>query len=184
MRERLYKKSQRSKIVLAVCPYDGEVIDRVTHQVYKPSAVKYMPLGLLSLAASIADYEVSILDGASRGMMVDEILEEIEALQPDILGLSVVTYQAWAMQQILDRTTVPIKVVGGPYTTANHAYILQQWADAVFVGDAEETFPKWLKDGCPPGVINGDLVDLDSIPYPNRKLVNLDQGAWRCHTIF
>ena len=174
MRERLYKKSERPKIVLAVCPYDGEVIDRVTHQVYKPSAVKYMPLGLLSLASSIADYEVSILDGASRGMTVDEMLEEIEALQPDILGLSVVTYRAWAMQQILHRTTVPIKVVGGPHATENHAYILQQGADAVFVGDAEETFPKWLKDGCPSGVIKGGPVDLDSIPYPNRKLVDLD----------
>ena len=173
-RERLYKRKERPKIVLAVCPYDGEVIDRVTHQVYKPSAVKYMPLGLLSLAASISDYDVSIVDGASRGLTVDEVLAEIEALQPDILGLSAVTYRAWSMQEILRRTTVPIKVVGGPHATENHAYILQQGADAVFVGDAEEVFPKWLADGCPPGVIKGSPVDLDVIPYPNRKLVNLD----------
>ena len=172
--ERLYKKHERPKIVLAVCPYQGEVIDRVTHQVYKPRAVKYMPLGLLSLAASVADYDVSIIDGASRGLTVDEMLEEIEALQPDILGLSVVTYRAWSMQEILRRSTAQIKVVGGPHATENHNYILEQGADAVFVGDAEETFPNWLKSGCPSGVIKGNPVDLDKISYPDRSLVNLD----------
>jgi radical SAM superfamily enzyme YgiQ (UPF0313 family) len=171
---RLYNKKRRPKIVLTVCPYEGEVIDRVTHQVYKPSAIKYMPLGLLSLAASVSDYDVTIVDGASRGLTVDETLKEIEALQPDILGLSAVTYRAWSMREILRRSTAQIKVVGGPHATENSRYILKQGADAVFVGDAEETFPEWLKNGCPPGVIKGDPVDLDKIPYPNRNLVNLD----------
>ena len=173
-KNRLYKKNERPKIVLAVCPYEGEVIDRVTHQVYKPSVVKYMPLGLLSLASSIADYDVTIVDGASRGLTVEETLKEIEDLQPDILGLSVVTYRAWSMREILRRSTASIKVVGGPHATVNHDYILEQGADAVFIGDAEETFPNWLKDGCPSGVIKGNPVDLDKVPYPNRDLVNLD----------
>jgi radical SAM superfamily enzyme YgiQ (UPF0313 family) len=170
----LYKKHGKPKIVLAVCPYEGEVIDRVTHQVYKPSVVKYMPLGLLSLAASVADYDVTIVDGASRGLTVNEMLKEIESLNPDILGLSVVTYRAWSMREILRRSTAQIKVVGGPHATENYNYILEQGADAVFVGDAEETFSDWLKKGCPPGVIKGNPVDLDNIPYPNRNLVNLD----------
>ena len=50
---------------------------------------------MLSLAANIpADYEVNVLDAASRGLSLNETIEEIERWQPDILGLSVVTYRA------------------------------------------------------------------------------------------
>ena len=41
------------KIMLAVMPYEGEVLDRVTDKFYFNRAVKYMPLGVLSIAACI-----------------------------------------------------------------------------------------------------------------------------------
>lgn len=163
----------RKKILLTVMPYEGEVQDRVTAKFYKNKAVKYMPLGVLSLAACIPDcYEVRVLDAASRGLSLDETLEEIEAYAPDILGLSVVTYRAWAMTQILKRASAPIKVVGGPHATKNHRAILRQGAHAVFVDDAEVAFPKWLDAGCPKGVFLGGQVNLDSIPLPARHLLD------------
>ncbi len=163
------------KILLAVMPYEGEVQDRVTAKFYKNSAVKYMPLGVLSVAACIPEqYEIKILDAASLGLTLEETITVIEDFAPDILGLSVVTYRAWAMVEILNRTSAPIKIVGGPHTTKSHAIILQQGAHAVFVDDAEIIFPKWLEDGCPPGVFFGGQVDMDTIPLPARHLLDLE----------
>lgn len=163
------------KILFVVMPYEGEVLDRVTARFYKNKAVKYMPLGVLSLAACVPeDYEVEVLDAASLGLDLQETIDRIEASAPDVLGLSVVTYRAWAMVQILKNTSAPIKIVGGPHTTKNYNYILEQGAHAVFVDDAEVVFPKWLKDGCPPGVFWGGQVNLDSIPLPARHLLRID----------
>ena len=162
------------KILLSVMPYEGEVQDRVTAKFYKNSAVKYMPLGVLSVAACIPEqYEIKILDAASLGLTLEETLAAIEDFAPDILGLSVVTYRAWAMREILNRASAPIKVVGGPHATKSHAIILQQGAHAVFVDDAEVAFPKWLEDGCPQGVFFGGQVDMDTIPLPARHLLDL-----------
>ena len=160
------------KILLAVMPYEGEVRDKVTDKFYKNDAVKYMPLGILSIAACIPpQYEVSVLDAASRGLTLEETIEEIEAFSPDVLGLSVVTYRAWSMTQILRRCTAPIKAVGGPHATKSSKFILQQGADAVFIDDAEVTFPVWLAEGCPKEMFNGGQANLDSLPLPARNLV-------------
>ncbi|MQF95306.1 MAG: B12-binding domain-containing radical SAM protein [SAR202 cluster bacterium] len=170
----LMTATKAKRILLTVMPYEGEVTDRVTSKFYKNSAVKYMPLGVLSIAACIQEeHEVSVLDAASRGLDLEQTIEEIEKFQPDILGLSVVTYRAWSMIQILNRTTAPIKVVGGPHATYNHEVILNQGAHAVFVGDAEITFPKWLNDGCPPGIFKSAPVPLGDLPFPARHLMDL-----------
>ncbi|WP_193172212.1 B12-binding domain-containing radical SAM protein [Nisaea nitritireducens] len=161
------------KILLAVMPYEGEVRDKVTDKFYKNSAVKYMPLGVLSIAACIPDcYEVKVLDAASRGLTLEETINEIEAFAPDVLGLSVVTYRAWSMVQILKRCSAPVKVVGGPHATKSSAYIIEQGADAVFIDDAEVTFPKWLANGCPKGVFDGGQADLNALPLPARHLLD------------
>lgn len=164
------------RIALVVMPYEGEVQDRLTaNKFFKNKAVKYMPLGVLSIAACIPDdYEVRVIDAASRGLSLDETIAEIELFAPDVLGLSVVTYRAWAMVEILQRTSAPIKVVGGPHTKRNAHHILRQGAHAVFIDDAEVTFPLWLETGCPPGVFSGGQVNLDSLPFPARHLLNLD----------
>ena len=99
----------RKRILFTVMPYEGEVQDRVTDKFFKNNAVKYMPLGVLSVGACVPEgYEFAVLDAASRGLDLAETIEEIEKFQPDILGLSVVTYRAWAMTQILMKTSAPI----------------------------------------------------------------------------
>ena len=166
--------SQTKRILLTIMPYEGEVVDRVTPKFYKNTAVKYMPLGVLSIAACIPEeYEISVLDSASLGLDLQETIERIEEFSPDILGLSVLTYRAWQMIQILEQTTAPVKVVGGPHATFNSKVILQQGADAVFVGDAERTFPQWLQDGCPKGIFDSPQVDLNTLPFPARHLMDL-----------
>ncbi len=165
----------KSKRILLVVPsHDGEVCDQVTPDFFKNPVIKYMPLGVLSLAAYLKRHEVSVLDASSKGLSVDEVIYEIEAMKPEILGISAVTYRAWAMTEILKRSNVPIKVVGGPHTTNNHEIILRQGAKAVFIGDAELALPQWIDDGCPDGVFMGQPVDLNKGPLPNRSLLDLD----------
>ncbi len=168
------KSSRSRKILLVVLPQEGEVRDRVTYKFYKNPVVKYMPLGVLSLAACLRRHDVSVLDASSKGMTLEETIDEIEKVQPEILGLSVVTYRAWAMTEVLRRTSCPIKVVGGPHATANAPTILRQGARAVFIGDAEETFPRWLEEGCPEGIFTGQPVNYNALPLPARDLVSLE----------
>ena len=166
---------QNEKIMLVVMPYEGEVLDRVTAKFYKNKAVKYMPLGVLSIAANLPEkYDIKILDAASLGLSLDQTIEQIEDFAPDVLGLSVVTYRAWAMVEILRRTSARYKLVGGPHATKHSKLILQQGAYAVFVDDGEETMPKWLASDRPRGVFFGGQVNLDKIPLPARHLLDVN----------
>lgn len=166
---------QNEKIMLVVMPYEGEVLDRVTAKFYKNKAVKYMPLGVLSIAANLPEkYDIKILDAASLGLSLDQTIEQIEDFAPDVLGLSVVTYRAWAMVEILRRTSARYKLVGGPHATKHSKLILQQGAYAVFVDDGEETMPQWLASDRPRGVFFGGQVNLDKIPLPARHLLDVN----------
>ncbi len=163
------------KIAFVVCPTEGQVVDRVTHISYKPKKVRYTPLGVMSIIASLPEqHQVKLIDASSLGMTIDDILEELAWFQPDVLALSVVTYRAWAMTELLKRSDAPVKAVGGPHATYHHDTILRQGADAVFVGDAELTFRRWLSLGMPEGVFRSTPVDLNAIPAPDRRILNLD----------
>ena len=98
-------------IFLITLSHDGEVKQQTTLKFFLNPVVKYMPLGLLSLAANLRDHDISILDASSKGLLTDEIIEEIEKIKPDILGISAVTNRAWQMTEILKKTSSPIKVV-------------------------------------------------------------------------
>lgn len=137
-------------------------MDRVTAKCYKNKAVKYMPLGVLNLAANMSDdhYHVSVLDAASLGLNPDEPIEQIESVAPEAPSLLVVTYRALAMIEILRRTSTPYKIVGG--------------AHAVFADDVALILPEWLGSGCPQSVYFGGQVDLDNNPLPARYLLNID----------
>ena len=167
-------KSQ--KIMLVVPSHEGSVGEQVTHEFFQNAAVKYMPLGVLSIAACIKDHhDVVVLDASSKGYSLEETLDEIEKESPDILGISAVTYRAWQVKEILKRAKCKIKVVGGPHATHYFKQLLEQGAYAVFTGDAEKSFPKWIEEGCPKGVIKGGIVNLDSsLPLPARDLVDMN----------
>jgi len=167
------KKSK--KIMLVVPSHEGSVGEQVTHEFFQNAAVKYMPLGVLSIAACLKDrHDVVVLDSSSKGYSIEQTLVEIEKESPDILGISAVTYRAWQVKELLKRAKCKIKVVGGPHATYYFNQLLEQGADAVFTGDAEKSFPKWIEEGCPKGVIRGGIVNLDSIPFPARDLVDLN----------
>jgi anaerobic magnesium-protoporphyrin IX monomethyl ester cyclase len=162
------------KVVLTTMPKDGEAISWITPKRFKPDDERMVPLGLLSLASNLPrDVDVIILDPPSRDWTIDRTVEEIEKMKPDVLGLSVVTIQAYPMVQILKRTSAPYKAVGGPHATHYADIILRQGADAVFVGPlADREFARAVTSR-PKGKILC-RTRVDEIKFPNRTLVDLD----------
>jgi len=162
------------KIVLTSMPMDGQVRDYTTPKFYQPKAVKYMPLGILSVAAGISDsHEVIVLDPSSSGMSIADTCGVINELGPDVLGMSVVTHRAYAMAEILRRTDVPHKAVGGPHATHYSDEILKLGADAVFIHDGDVNFGRWIDQGWEPGVYSDYIGNLDSLPFPRRDLLDI-----------
>ena len=49
-----------------------------------------------------------------------------------------------------------------------------QGPDAVFVGDAETSFVEWLEKDYPKGIFKSDQVPLDTLPFPARYKMNLN----------
>lgn len=166
------------KILLITPPNEGQVKDYTTPSFYAKKSVKYMPLGILAVAAGISDnHNVEILDAASRNLSIDETVKEIERIAPDVLGVSTVTTKAYSMAEILRRVDVPIKTVGGPHTTHYAKEIIALGADAVFKHHADCNFDLWLNDGCKNGIYEDHITDIDSLPFPKRELLNINEYA-------
>ena len=82
------------------------------------------------------------------------------------------TLQAYPMTQILKKTTMPYKAVGGPHATHYAETILRQGADAVFVGSlADREFAQAVTTR-PKG--SPRTTRVDDVKFPDRTLVDLD----------
>lgn len=133
-----------------------------------------MPLGLLSLASNLPDkYDVVILDPSSEAWTIEETISRIEKEEPDILGLSVPTRRVYAMNQILQKTSAPYKVVGGPHVTHYGELTLQAGADAVFVGPLADIEFRNAVEYLPEGIINC-RSNIAEINFPKRELLNIE----------
>lgn len=160
------------KILLSTLPKEGSAVQWITPKFFLPDDSKYLPLGLLSLASNLPErHEVKILDPNSRNWSIDRTVDEIEKENPDILGLSAVTLKAYPLVEVLRRTSAPYKVVGGPHTTHNGEIILNQGADAVFVGQLADNEFAQAVDSKPRGVVYC-RTNINEIKFPDRKFVD------------
>ena len=168
------------KVMLITLPNEGQVLDYTTPTFYQSKAVRYMPLGILSVAAGVSPWhELRILDASSHDLSINDTCEEIEAFGPDVLGISAVTQKAYAMAEILRRVKAPLKVVGGPHVTHYAKETLKLGADAVFVHDGDRNFGAWLDGDNKSGIFEDYIEDIDSLPFPRRELLNIGDYAVR-----
>jgi radical SAM superfamily enzyme YgiQ (UPF0313 family) len=162
------------KILLSTLPKEGIYKDWQTPEKLEPFAInKFMPLGILSLATNITDdHDIFIIDPVSEGWNIDKTISTIESINPDILGLSATTRFVYPLKEILSRTTIKYKVVGGPHTTYHSKEILDFGADAVFIGPlADKEFNDAIKSR-PKGIIYCK-TSINEIKYPNRELLDI-----------
>tara|TARA_B100000315_G_scaffold219034_1_gene220712 strand:+ start:1770 stop:3038 length:1269 start_codon:yes stop_codon:yes gene_type:complete len=95
---------------------------------------------------------------------------------PDIVGVSVFTCKlksAINTLKLVREFNPAIKTcVGGAHVTAlPETFVSKDYVDGVFCGFADLTFPEWLEDKCPKGIIRGDSskIEIYKLPYVRRK---------------
>lgn len=159
------------KVVLTTLPSEGQYVCWIHPLSVEPKAVKYMPLGLLSLASNIAGHEIKILDPYSEQWGIEETIERIHAEKPDVVGFSAETRRLYALYELLKRVECKWKICGGPHATYHAEQLLSKGADAVFKGPlADMELQKWL-DKPVNGVILCDSP-LKEIHFPKRELID------------
>jgi len=167
----------------------------------KKSVGAWPPLGILYLAAVLEErnVEVSVLDQAAKGLTIKETVQWIKAENPDILGFSTLASSgrtaALISNEVKKENPNVTVVFGNYYATFNPERVLRKYpsVDIIVRGEGERTVidlvdcfesKKRLKDVLGISFRNGSEVastadrppikDLDSIPFPNRALIDED----------
>ncbi|PDW02588.1 B12-binding domain-containing radical SAM protein [Candidatus Viridilinea mediisalina] len=134
-------------------------------------SMRYMPLTLTTLAALVPPELQAEL------ILVDEGIQEVDLnLQADLIGISMITGtapRAYELAHHFRQRGVPV-VLGGV-----HATLLPdeaaQYADAVVVGYAEQTWPQLLRDfvagQMAPRYLQAPNLSLANLPLPRRDLL-------------
>jgi anaerobic magnesium-protoporphyrin IX monomethyl ester cyclase len=159
------------------------------------------PLGLAYLAAILEKegIDVSITDG-SRGLSIVEVMDELRAYGPDIVGISCTTPTfldaielAEAVREASPRAII---MLGGPHVTAiPQEAMLEEVFDVGVIGEGEITFLELVEEIDDKGNLEevgleqinglafregGEIIltpprerikDLDSLPHPARHLL-------------
>lgn len=142
------------------------------------------PLGLCYIAAVLeeAGHEVKILDCPTYKQTQEDVLKEMEAFKPNIVGLATVTILidraieiTKAIKQSFPETIV---VIGGPHPTQMPEETLRDTGcDMVIKGEAEYIFRDIAKDPKPfleKKIVEGITVrDLNEFPIPARHLLDM-----------
>jgi radical SAM superfamily enzyme YgiQ (UPF0313 family) len=135
-----------------------------------------MPVASLPLLAALTPAE-------HRVRIVDENVEPLDfdrLAHADIVGLTGMSVQRARMREILTelgRRGV-FTVVGGPWVSVNETYF-GPLARTIFVGEAEETWPRFLSDwrrGTPdPRYEQTARTDMTQVPVPRYELLDMKQ---------
>ncbi len=176
------------KKVAFVCPYPyyARGINEAT---------LYPPIGLASIAAYLEKHgaQCIIVDANVTEEKPEQLLEQLKAFQPDVIGIqmNVVTAQAGIELAKLirdDASFSPKVVLGGPFATSKHEKLLNDTnAFAIVRGEGEQTFLE-LCQGIDlkgiPGLsfkdTDGKLIttkdrelfpDINEFPYPAYHLL-------------
>jgi anaerobic magnesium-protoporphyrin IX monomethyl ester cyclase len=167
----------------------------------RKSIAAFPPLSILYLAAVLKkmDVDVSVLDQPALGLTVEETVRWVEKEQPDILGFSTLTSSgqtsAVISNKVKEKNPNVTTVFGNHHATFNAERILKKYpsVDIVARGEGEKTITeltKCLKNGTDLKEVRGInfrnegkivatpdqhlIKDLDSLPFPDRKLVDVD----------
>ena len=159
------------------------------------------PLGILCIAASAREAgfgDIKILDMKVEGWNTQQALAAIEAIAPDVVGLSAMTYEAGCMHELASglrargsRATI---VAGGPHASvAADEVMASPEFDFAVRGEGEETFVELLRglergrrdwSGCAglhwrdaQGAVLAEVdrpppARLDELPFPAWDLID------------
>jgi radical SAM superfamily enzyme YgiQ (UPF0313 family) len=131
-----------------------------------------LPTACLPLLAALTPGEHSIT-------LIDENVEAIDfqrLARADIVGLTGMSVQRHRMLEILRelKSTGVFTVVGGPWVTVREDYFAEL-ADVIFIGEAEETWPRFLRDWADDRHVHryeqAERTDMTTVPVPRTDLL-------------
>jgi radical SAM superfamily enzyme YgiQ (UPF0313 family) len=140
-----------------------------------------MPVLALPVLAGLTPPEHEVV-------LLDENVQEIDfdALRSfDIVGITGMTVQRDRMREILEELAERsiFTVIGGPWIS-----VAENWfdglVDVVFVGEAEETWPRflaeWERGEHQARYEQADKTDMEKVPLPRYDLVPFNEYAMGC----
>jgi radical SAM superfamily enzyme YgiQ (UPF0313 family) len=138
-----------------------------------------LPVAALPLVAALTPPE-------HRVTLIDENVEAIDferCERADIVGVTGMSVQRHRMLEILTelKRRGCYAVVGGPWVSVKEDYF-GDLADAIFVGEAEETWPRFLLDwqaGAPARRYEqAEKTDMTRVPAPRLDLLKMSRYAF------
>src|SRR5205807_1837030 len=118
--------------------------------------------------------------------LLDENVEPIDfdrVATADVVGVTGMSVQRFRMREILGelKRRGAFTVVGGPWVTVQEDYF-GPLADAIFVGEAEETWPRFLEEwaaGRPARRYEqAERTDMTRVPAPRFDLLKMRRYAF------
>jgi radical SAM superfamily enzyme YgiQ (UPF0313 family) len=138
-----------------------------------------LPVACLPLLAALTPAEHTVT-------LIDENVEPIDwerCRKADIVGLTGMSVQRFRMKEILTELKQYERfcVIGGPWVTVEEDYF-GELADVIFVGEAEETWPRFLKEWRQ-GLHQiryeqVDKTDMSKVPTPRFDLLKMQHYAF------
>lgn len=131
-----------------------------------------MPVARLPLLAALtpAEHEVTLVDENVESLDYDALAKF------DIVGLTGMSVQRFRMDEIVSelKSRGAFVVVGGPWVTVEEEYFDSR-VDAIFVGEAETTWPQFLDDW-KAGTHKhryeqSEKTDMSTVPTPRHDLL-------------
>ncbi len=194
--------------ILLLHPSNQGVYKNIQQSVTKldKKSAKTPPIGIMYLAAVLKQhhYEVSLLDAEALNLSLEETLEEIRKINPDVLGMTCTTplYNiALMISKEIKKENQKMRIVlGGPHISAlPNESISHPEIDFIVKGEGEYSFlnlvtaiEKEISTGQKQDysqvkgigyLINGQpfltapqelIANLDEIPFPARELTPVD----------
>jgi radical SAM superfamily enzyme YgiQ (UPF0313 family) len=133
-----------------------------------------VPVACLPLLAALTPPEHTVT-------LIDENVESIDydlCGRADIVGVTGMSVQRLRMKQILGelKRRGCFTVVGGPWVTVQENYF-EGLADAIFVGEAEETWPRFLREWARSShqyrYEQAERTDMTTVPVPRFDLLRM-----------
>lgn len=137
-----------------------------------------MPVAALPLIAALTPAEHTIT-------LMDENVEAIDfdrCAKADIVGITGMTVQRFRMTEVMTELKKRgcFVALGGPWVSVEERYF-NDLADAIFVGEAETTWPQFLKDwqaGTPKARYEQEeRTDMSTVPAPRHDLLKIQHYA-------
>jgi radical SAM superfamily enzyme YgiQ (UPF0313 family) len=138
-----------------------------------------LPVACLPLLAALTPQDHTVT-------LIDENVEPIDfglCARADIVGVTGMSVQRFRMKEVLAelKRRGCFTVVGGPYVTVEEGYFGEA-ADVVFVGEAEQTWPRflgeWARGEHRRRYEQAEKTDMGTVPTPRHDLLKMGHYAF------